>query len=225
MALVDRDRRARAKALKAERKEAVEAAARRAFETKPLSGLSLPTIGQMAGVRSGKPELYYGSLEELFLLVLDQEHRAWAEDLQVRLGKPPRGIEPSRLGRRIAASLASRGLLARLWGLAYQVYESQVDVSVALGTVDAWMERHESLGRIIARRCSHFDRTEAAIVLRRCLDVAAGLHPACYPSGAVAMRVASAGEPPEWARELSKVLAGVVASSVGGGQEGEVQSD
>jgi AcrR family transcriptional regulator len=209
-ALIDRDRRARAKARKAASIEAVIHAAHRAFATKSLSGLSLPVIGQMAGVPAGKPELYFGSLEELFLLVLGQEQQRWVDEAEAAIRRPPRTLSPTRAGRRMARSLRDFGLLARMWSLAPQVYESQVDVAVAIAAANDNHGRLGPLAEVLAQRCPQLDDGAAMDVVTRCLDVAGALHPVCHPSGANAMAAVKRGETPDWITELDRLLPAVV---------------
>jgi AcrR family transcriptional regulator len=216
-ALIDRERRARAKARKAAATDAIVSAARRAFETKALSGLSLPVIGQMAGVPAGKPELYFGSLEELFLLVLGREQQRWISAVEAAIDEPPTHLTVASAGDRLANSLVDFGLLARMWSLAPQVFESRVDVSVAIAAANDLHGRLEVLGGRLAERCDGIAGQDGPDAVRRCLDVAGALHSVCHPSGANAMAAVRHGEAPAWDRELRRLVPAVLESYASAG--------
>ncbi len=102
-ALLNRSKLERAKSLKKERIESILLAGLRAFERFSYAEVTLDSVRKLANVPEGKPELYFGTREELFLRVLNRESQKWSATLRDEPGLHRRRAvaeSPLRIARR-----------------------------------------------------------------------------------------------------------------------------
>ena len=80
--LIDRSKRERAQERRVLRKKRIIEVAQSIFARMPYVEVTLDAIGQSADVDRGVASMYFGSKEELFLLLLKKELEGWYEVLE-----------------------------------------------------------------------------------------------------------------------------------------------
>ncbi len=195
MALIDRTRRDHARELKALYMERIISAGRRAFSTLPFVDVDLAAIQRMADVPEGKPELYFGSREQLFAVILDRDASAWVADLADRLGAAAPELAPEEAAALVAASLRDHLDLLRLASLAPMVFEQRIDGATPLLLVEKLRLGLTELGSALEQRVARLRPGDGGHLLWRLLVTAAGLMPVSRAVGHLAFLIddASAG--------------------------------
>ena len=204
--LINREKRARAKAEKGDRMRRILDEAGRAFFRLPYVDVTLDGIARGADVRQGQPALYFGSKEELFLRVVEIEHRSWCERVEAALAALPDPEEAPEVAARLASSLAAEPRLPRFLGILPVVLDQKVDVAAMLTFHHTMAERMRRLATAMESACP--EMPGAVRLVARLHYLAAGLAPVAQPTGAGAM--ARLQEAPElqldMAEELEQVL-------------------
>jgi AcrR family transcriptional regulator len=133
--------RARRAEHKHERRAAILAAGRKAFEAQPYEAITMADVAQRAGLAKGTLYLYFGTREELFLALLEDELFAWLEGVARRLARRTSPVPPAHVARLLAGSLAVRPVLVRLLAVLHGLLERNVGVERALAFKQALMAR------------------------------------------------------------------------------------
>lgn len=206
MALIDQEQRRRAKKTRGERKERVKQAARTTFLKRPYPDITLENIGGRAKVEGGIVSMFYGSREELFLVILQDEMEAWLDELDERL---PRIRAVKGAAKALGDLLGERADLARLLGTLPTVMEigGGTDGAVRFGRWHS--ERVGATGAHLARRLDGLSRDGAARVLLRLQLIAGGL----FPGLASASGLAGAG-PVDLPAELTLLAGCLLAAEI-----------
>jgi AcrR family transcriptional regulator len=182
-ALINHERKARAKANREKRRDAIIEAGRRLFSRQPYGSLTLDIVGRRVGVAKGLASLHFATREELYLEVLRRELDLWFDFMESMLGKRRGRIEAGALGRRIAEDLASRPELTGMLRSWHCALEENVEVMPAQ-TFAEWLSRRAtSLGALLDRRCAGFTEGDGPVFLRRLAAVVVGLHQTSALSG------------------------------------------
>lgn len=126
--------RARSDEKKAERREAIVAAAGRLFDRAGFAALTMADVATKAGLAKGTVYLYFTTKEALVLALLLDELRAWFAGLGPALGAsahPASHSTEAHLAAAIARSLVERPRLVRLIVLVHLVLEQNLDDTTA----------------------------------------------------------------------------------------------
>jgi AcrR family transcriptional regulator len=185
--LIDRDKLARRRESRQERRVAVAAAARAAFHELPYARVSLDAVGQRAGLRQGAAGLFFSSREEVFLELIGEELDAWHRHLEEELGRSTGAATTAELVALLVDSVGNRGALRRLLGLLPTVVEQGTD-AVAIHRLE--LDRHRamvSLGALLERRWTALRPGAGARLLRRFELVVAALAQGSGPAGMTAV--------------------------------------
>jgi AcrR family transcriptional regulator len=182
-ALLNKERRERAKQARRKRREETVEAAAHLFVRQPYSDVTMDTIGRRIGVAKGLASLHFATKEDLFLEVLKRELTAWFDHTERWLNSGPGPIEGPALVRFLAEDLAGRSDLTRLLAVLHNVLEQNVEVISAHDFVDWLRDRALALGRRLDDRCAGFQVGDGAVFLRRLAVFAVGLRQTASPSG------------------------------------------
>jgi AcrR family transcriptional regulator len=152
----------------------------------PYVEVTLDAIGHRADVDRGIASMYFGSKEELFLLLLREELDSWFSGLERLLeGNDAPGSGPE-LAALLTGSLAPRSDLLRFLSLEAVVLEQNLD-PMEVFRYQRW--RRDRLAAVGDRMEAVFPVLEAGEgrrLLHRTQLIAAALRPAADPRGAAA---------------------------------------
>ena len=187
--LIDSERRARARQAKQERMLDIREEAIRSFVKLPYAEVTLDAIGQRAGVKKGVASMYFGSKEELFLLLLREQLAAWYDELEEGLRISPETLSGAETVRLVGGTLAARPLLARLLSLAAIVLEQNMEIIEAY-RFQLWQrERMDRLGTELERRSRALAKGQGLRVLHLTQLAAGAFHPFAEPRGSLAVNL------------------------------------
>jgi AcrR family transcriptional regulator len=182
-ALLNKERRDRARQTRRKRREETIAAASHLFVRQPYVDVTLDSIGRRVGVAKGLASLHFPTKEDLFLEVLKRELSAWFDDTERWLNSGPGPIENAALARFLAEDLAGRPDLTRLLAVLHNVLEQNVEVGGAHDFVDWLRERALALALRLDDRCAGFEVGDGAAFLRRLAVFVVGMRQTASPSG------------------------------------------
>jgi AcrR family transcriptional regulator len=186
VALLDRSKLARAKALKKERMDRILDAGLRAFTRFAYAEVTLDSVRKLAGVPEGKPELYFGSREELFLRVFVAQSRIWSEAMQSRLEEIDRPSSPHDIAAALAAGVRVPAALPHLRSLLPTVLDHIIDagaVTVFFHAIDDHLRR---CGEALHRLCPSLPVDNSVRLLLLLQTYASALYELAHPERAVA---------------------------------------
>jgi AcrR family transcriptional regulator len=181
-ALLDKNRIARAKMARREKRRAILEAAGHMFARQPYEELDLDAIGRRAGVSKGIASLHFNTKDELFLEVLRGELGEWFGAVERRLSADP-PVDGEALAGMLVEELERRSGLARLMILLHNALEKSVEILPAQNFVHWMRDRTLSLGEILEREVAGFGPGTGAPFLRRLAVVVIGLHQTANLSG------------------------------------------
>jgi AcrR family transcriptional regulator len=187
--LIDRQRRAAARQAKDERMERMRREAIRLFATLPFVEVTLDAIGQSAGAKRGVASMYFGSKEQLFLLLLREELERYYGEVTDGLAARRSRLSDAAIARLLAGRLAGRILLCRLLALAPIVLEQNVEIMEADRFLRWQRGRMAELGRAIEARGRGLAPGDGLRLLLRLQLTAAAMHPLADPRGSLAVNI------------------------------------
>jgi AcrR family transcriptional regulator len=187
--LIDRERRAAAKEAKEDRLERLRKEALRSFVKLPFVEVTLDAIGQRAGVKKGVGSMYFGSKEELFLLLLREQLDGWYRAVLDELGAHAARLSDARLARLLARGLAERAVVCRLLALAPIVLEQNMEIMEAYRFQRWQRDRMVEVGREIERRSRGLRPGDGLRLLLRLQLMAAASYPFADPRGSLAVNL------------------------------------
>ena len=195
-ALLNKERRIRARAKRQMRRDEILAAADHLFVRQPWPAVTLDNIGRRLGVAKGIASLHFPTKEELFLEVLKRRLTEWFEWTETWLKETPAPIPGEEFARTLAADLAKRVELTRMMALLHNVVEQNVEVMPVQFFTDWLRRRSLALAGLIEDRCDGFGPGDGAVFLRRLAVVAIGLRQTAAPSGVFAIALQDDGLEP-----------------------------
>lgn len=182
-ALVNKERRSRAKESRRQRRRKIVEAAARLFVRQPYATVTLDNIGRRIGVAKGIASVHFGTKEELFLEVLREELSRWFDEITAKLDAGGEPLGRTALASLLADDLAGRPDLTRLLCMAHNAIEQNVEMLPAQLFLDDLRERSLALAATLERRCSILQPGEGAAFLRRLAAIVVGLRQTANPSG------------------------------------------
>jgi AcrR family transcriptional regulator len=182
-ALVNREKRARAKQNRRERRRKIIEAAAHLFSRQPYAAVTLDNVGRRIGVAKGIASVHFATKEELFLEVLRNALREWFDQIEADLGGEGEPLDRIGLASWLADDLAGRPELTRLLSLAHNVVEQNVEIMPAQLFLDELREGALSLAVTLERRCDAIGAGEGVPFLRRLAAIVVGLNQTANSSG------------------------------------------
>jgi AcrR family transcriptional regulator len=187
--LIDRQRQAAARQAKDERMERMRREAIRLFATLPFVEVTLDAIGQSAGAKRGVASMYFGSKEQLFLLLLREELERYYGAITAGLAAHRKQLSDAVIARLLAGGLAGRLLLCRLLALAPIVLEQNAEIMEADRFLRWQRGRMAELGQAIEGRGCGLAPGDGLRLLLRLQLTAAAMHPLADPRGSLAVNI------------------------------------
>jgi AcrR family transcriptional regulator len=174
--------RARSDEAKAERRDAILAAARERLSAADPPDITMAEVANLVGVAKGTVYLYFGTKEELFLAVLEGLLEEWFDELDAELAGGAGRLPASALADLFTASLAERPGLRRLLGLLGSVLERNVEYERALRFKWRLVGRVTSTGSQLERRTVFLRPGDGARVLLHLYALVIGLQQQAEPA-------------------------------------------
>ncbi|SDZ20117.1 transcriptional regulator, TetR family [Micromonospora pattaloongensis] len=205
--------RARRPEHKQQRREAILAAARELARASGVRNVSLGAVADTVGLAKSNIARYFGTREEIYLELLAEEWRQWAQAVSARL-RDARGTAEAIAA--LAETIAERPLFCDLLSHASTSLEHNVSVSVARSFKHALHDLLDTMGADVARATELTER-EAGELIAMASGMAGMLYPAANPPPALAQVYAedpqlAASRPallPMLIRALSALAAGL----------------
>lgn len=214
--LINREKVARAKQERIARKHRILEETVSVFTRMAYSEVTLDTIGQRADVERGVASMYFGSKEELFLIVFKDILAEWFDFLERRLSDVGDTLDRQRLALLLARSVAERPQLTRFLSLLPVVLDQDLEAMVVYRFQRWRCDRMTAVGELIEKARDRLGVGAGFGLLYRLQLAAAGLEMASNPRGAAAFD----REDPEFAglwldmeHELADVVAGYLSVS------------
>lgn len=207
--LINRDKLARAKEQRGVRKQRILEEAASTFTRMAYSEVTLDTIGQRADVERGVASMYFGSKEELFLIVFKDLLAEWFGFLERRLADEAEVLDREGMAYLLAKSVAERPALTRFLSVLPVVLEQDLEAMVVYRFQRWRCDRMSAVGELIEKTTTAVGAGGGFGLLYRVQLVAAGMETAANPRGAAAFE----RETPEFAglwvdmeREIARVI-------------------
>ncbi|GAA4978713.1 AcrR family transcriptional regulator [Nonomuraea thailandensis] len=191
--------RARRPEHKQQRREAILAAARELARTSGVRNVSLGAVAEAVGLAKSNIVRYFGTREEIYLELLVDEWRQWAEAVSGRLGTVRSAVEAVTV---LAETINDRPLFCDLLSHASTSLEHNVSASAARAFKHAVHDRIAEMGAEVARATDLTER-EGGELAAAASGLAGMLYPASNPPPALAQVYA---EDPELAASCPVLL-------------------
>jgi AcrR family transcriptional regulator len=173
-------KRARSAEAKAERREAILAAARARFASGHPTDIAMLDVAAEAGVAKGTLYLYFKTKEELFLALLERDLEAWFDALDSALGTGR--LQAAALADVFVRSFADRPTLRRLLALLGPVIEHNVEYDRALRFKWRLAGRMTATGALLERHTVFLRPGDGVRLLQHVHALAAGLQQQAEPA-------------------------------------------
>jgi len=187
--LISSERRDRAKQAKKQRIKAIREEALRSFVKLPYAEITLDSMGRQAGVKKGIASMYFGSKEELFLMLLREQLESWYDELEKKLAARKSRCSDSQLARLLAGTLGGRLELTRLLGLSPGVLEGNMEIVEAYRFHLWHKERMEKVGHELERRTRTLGNGQGLRLLHLLQVWAGALDHLSNPRGSLAVNL------------------------------------
>jgi AcrR family transcriptional regulator len=175
--------RARRPEHKRQRYQAILDAARALAERDGVGGVSLAGIAADVGMHKSALLKYFGTREEIFLRLAEQEWRQWADATVADLdGGQAAEAASERVARVLSRSLADRPLFCQLLIHSTLTLEHNVSLDAARSAKAAAMRAADAVADAVHRALPELDRPVCFELLATTAIVAAGLWQAAHPS-------------------------------------------
>jgi AcrR family transcriptional regulator len=187
--LINKERQARARHAKEERKRRIRAEAIRSFSKLPYVEVTLDAIGQRAGLKRGIASMYFGTKEELFLQLLRDQLEDWYGELEGHLSVAPSPLDREQVAHLVAATMAERTVLTRLLSLAAVVMEQNMEIMEAYRFQRWQRDRMTAVGAALEGQSGALEAGEGVRLLHLAQLVAGACHPVAHPQGSLAVNL------------------------------------
>jgi AcrR family transcriptional regulator len=187
--LIDRDRKERAKKAKKVRIANILEEARRSFLKLPYVEITLDAIGRRSGVKKGIASMYFGSKEELYLKLLQEELEDWYDAIERGLEAQPARMSDRKVAGLLASSLAERKGMLRYLAQAAIVLEQNTEIMEAYRFHRWQRDRMVEVGNKLERRVAGMKDGDGLRLLHRIQLIAAGYQPYFDPRGSLAVNL------------------------------------
>ena len=184
--LIDPARRERAREQRILRKKKILEVAKTIFARMPYVEVTLDAIGQSANVDRGVASMFFGSKEELFLLLARNELEDWYAALEKRLAGVTEPLGAEVLAEVLATSVGERDILLRYLSLLPMVLEQNME-AMEVFRFQRWrLDRMNDVARSMESASVPIEDGEGFRLLYLFQLVIAGFEPAANPRGSAA---------------------------------------
>ncbi len=184
--LIDPTRRQRAREQRVERKKKILEVSQSIFARMPYVEVTLDAIGQSANVNRGAASMYFGSKEELFLLLVKKELESWYGALEERFSEVSGPLDAGAFADLLATSLVERNILVRYLSILPVVLEQNMEVMEVFRFQRWRLERMVEVARSMESASEQLEEGEGLRLLNLLQLVTAGLDSAANPRGSAA---------------------------------------
>jgi len=214
--LVDRKRREQLKRDRSSNRAVILEAARKAFLSQSLGGLTLEAIDRAAKVRQGTASVHFGSLEGLTFRLLREETSSWLDELEAQIQGAPERLPPTDLTEILAVGLRKRHLFCRLLSvLPAMADRHSVEMNQVLD-LETWrLRRFEVTGALVESHCPELGPGGGLVILRRAFLLAGAVEPLVNPPSGLLLAMnneALSSLYPDAGEELDTLLAAIVSN-------------
>lgn len=140
--------RARSAERKQQRRESILTAARDLALGEGVQGVTLAAVAEAVGLAKSNVLRYFGTREEIYLELMSEQWREWADEVATRLPATPAG--PRALAAALSDSLASRPLFCDLQSVMAASLERHVGLESARGYKTAALDALDRAGAVVA---------------------------------------------------------------------------
>ncbi|GAB2948225.1 TetR family transcriptional regulator [Nonomuraea fastidiosa] len=211
-------RRARRPEHKQQRREAILTAARELARTSGVRNVSLGAVAEAVGLAKSNIVRYFGTREEIYLVLLAEEWRSWADAVRAALRQSSEPGSPHRIATLLADTLIERPLFCDLLSHSSTTLEHNVSVEAARAYKVTALSLVAELGEHVAAAAGLSPREGAELVGAACA-LAGMLYQASNPPPALAqvyaedpaLDAACPKMEPSLARALTALAAGLPA--------------
>ena len=132
-----------------ERRQALVDAAWHLFQESSYKEISIEEVARAGGLAKGTVYLYFGTKEELFLAVQEQQLAAWFDELESQLAPLAGSGDAARVAGVVCKTLGDRPALTRLFAILHTVLEQNVDYQTTAELKRAMLGRITRLGAVL----------------------------------------------------------------------------
>ena len=133
--------------------------------------------------------MYFGSKEELFLMLLREQLESWYSEVEKKLAARKSRCSNTQLARMLAGTLGGRLELTRLLGLSPGVLEGNMEIVEAYRFHLWHKERMEEVGRELERRARGLEKGQGLRLLHLLQVWAGALDHLSNPRGGLAVNL------------------------------------
>ena len=209
----------------AARRSAIMAIARAMLAEKNVTDISLRELSDRVGLAKSNVLRYFDSREAIFLEVLDEECRAWLDEVDSRLGKPrarkAHYTSEIRVAWTIADSLVERQLFCELLASMAGVLERNISADFARDFKARAMAKTEALAELVGRQLPWLPKEFTEFFAEGALTLTAGMYPFSVPTEPVRAAMDEMGYPDPRQRLADGLRAGLVTWLIGAAARGE----
>ena len=193
--------------------------ARTMLTEKSVADISLRELSDRVGLAKSNVLRYFDSRETIFLEVLDEECRAWLDDVGSRLGKPrarrAHYATEIRVARTIADSLVERRLFCELLASMAGVLERNISANFAHDFKARAMANTQALAELVARQLPWLPAEFTEFFAEGALTLTAGMYPFSVPTEPVRAAMDEMGYPDPRQRFADGLRAGLATWLIG----------
>ncbi|NUT53653.1 MAG: TetR family transcriptional regulator [Saccharothrix sp.] len=177
----------------AQRRRAILDQAHAMLRERPVADISLRELSHRVGLAKSNVLRYFDSREAIFLEVLDEEWRAWLDEVGDEVAAASGEVE---VATAIATTLLARPLLCELVSDMAGVLERNITVDFAREVTTRAHAHTTHLATLVRSRLPVLDEAAAHHFALVVPVLTAGLWPYATPTPAVAAVIADLGGPP-----------------------------
>lgn len=178
-------KRARKDAQKAERRETILRAAWELFQDATYSAITMAEVAERAHLAKGTLFLYFGTKEELFLALTEEQLGQWFDAVDAGLSATERPASVGAVVSIICAALAARPAMERLLAIQATVLEQNIDRETALRFKRMLLEHTTRTGALLEAVLPFLAPGQGAQTLLRLHALVVGLQHLADPAPVV----------------------------------------
>jgi AcrR family transcriptional regulator len=168
-----------------ERRQALQDSAWQLFQKNSYDEISIVDVAHAANLAKGTVYLYFGTKEELFLAVQEQQLAEWFDTLEKGLTSLSGSGDVSKVANIICDTLNKRQALTRLFAILHIILEHNIDYPAALAFKQILLERITRLGAALERCLPILQPKQGAQVAMWIYTFLLGLHQLANPAPVV----------------------------------------
>jgi AcrR family transcriptional regulator len=200
---------------KQQRRQAILDVAWEMAQHQPHAAITMNDVADRAGLAKGTIYLYFRTKEELLLAVLEQQLRAWFDEVDVQLQQAQDSHAGSitHVAQIICASLEARPAMARLLAILHSVLEQNIELEAAVRFKQMLLKHLTRTGALLEACLSFLQPGQGAHVFLQAQALIIGLQHLADPSPIVRQALAEPGMDifeVDFAREFATTFAALL---------------